>query len=63
MVDCNKTLVLGVVLPHSFVFLLLFQLDADEMTLENGISKSFDKVIRFHLDPVWHQLVRVFHKN
>lgn len=31
-------------------------IDADEVTVENAIGKSFDKIIRFQLDPVWHQL-------
>ena len=32
------------------------QLDSDEFTLENAITRSFDKIVRLHLDPVWHQL-------
>ncbi|XP_054712964.1 DNA repair endonuclease XPF-like [Uloborus diversus] len=31
-------------------------LDTDELTVENAISKSFDKIIKYQLDPVWHQL-------
>ncbi|XP_066015093.1 DNA repair endonuclease XPF-like isoform X3 [Pocillopora verrucosa] len=31
-------------------------LDADDLTVENSISKSFDKILRFQLNPVWHQL-------
>lgn len=31
-------------------------IDADEVTVENAIGKSFDKIIRYQLDPVWHQL-------
>ena len=33
------------------------QLDTDEVTVENSMSKSFDQVIRMQLDPVWNQLV------
>ncbi|XP_076352632.1 DNA repair endonuclease XPF-like [Tachypleus tridentatus] len=32
------------------------RLDTDELTLENAISRSFDKIIKFQLDPIWHQL-------
>lgn len=31
-------------------------LDPDELTVENGISKSFDKALRSQLNPIWHQL-------
>lgn len=31
-------------------------LDTEELTVENGISKSFDKILRFQLNPIWHQL-------
>ncbi|XP_073228243.1 DNA repair endonuclease XPF-like [Porites lutea] len=31
-------------------------LDPENLTVENSISKSFDKVLRFQLDPIWHQL-------
>ena len=34
----------------------MLQLDSDEFTLENAITRSFDKIVRLHLDPVWHQL-------
>jgi len=33
------------------------QLDTDDVTVENSMSKSFDQVIRMQLDPVWNQLV------
>lgn len=36
------------------------QLDTDEVTVENSMSKSFDQVIRMQLDPVWNQLVSWF---
>lgn len=32
------------------------QIDADEITVENAIGKSFDQTIRLQLDPIWHQL-------
>lgn len=31
-------------------------LDTDELTVENAIAKSFDKIIKYQLEPVWHQL-------
>lgn len=31
-------------------------LDMEEMTVENTIARSFEKIIKFQLDPVWHQL-------
>lgn len=32
------------------------QLDLDEMTVENALSKCFKKIIKFQLEPVWHQV-------
>lgn len=34
----------------------LLQLDTEEITVENAITHSFDKIVKLHLDPVWHQL-------
>lgn len=34
----------------------VLQLDTEEMTVENAITRSWDKVVQLHLDPVWHQL-------
>ncbi|KFM80672.1 DNA repair endonuclease XPF, partial [Stegodyphus mimosarum] len=31
-------------------------LDTDELTVENAVAKAFDKIIKYQLDPVWHQL-------
>lgn len=31
-------------------------LEIEDLSLENAIGKSFDKIIRYYLDPVWHQL-------
>ncbi|XP_065833923.1 DNA repair endonuclease XPF-like isoform X2 [Oscarella lobularis] len=31
-------------------------LDGDQLTIENGIGKAFDRIIRLQLDPIWHQL-------
>nr|CAG4638335.1 EOG090X03DI [Cyclestheria hislopi] len=31
-------------------------LDLDDLSVENALSKSFHKVIKFQLEPVWHQL-------
>ncbi|CAH1237818.1 ERCC4 [Branchiostoma lanceolatum] len=33
-------------------------LEAEDLTVENAISLTFDQVVRQQLDPVWHQLVR-----
>ena len=35
------------------------QLDTDEVTVENSMSKSFDQIIKLQLDPVWNQLVLI----
>jgi len=31
-------------------------LDTDEITVEYAITRSFDKIVHLHLDPIWHQL-------
>ncbi|XP_067027511.1 DNA repair endonuclease XPF-like isoform X2 [Acropora muricata] len=31
-------------------------LDPEDLTVENGISKSFDKAVMSQLNPIWHQL-------
>ncbi|GFR17945.1 DNA repair endonuclease XPF [Trichonephila clavata] len=31
-------------------------LDTEELTVENAIAKSFDKIVKYQLDPIWHQL-------
>ena len=31
-------------------------LDSEELTVENSMSKSFHKILKRELDPVWHQL-------
>jgi len=36
--------------------ILHFQLDLDEMSVENALSKSYHKIIKFQLEPVWHQV-------
>jgi hypothetical protein len=41
----------------SIGFIFSLQLDTDEVTVENSMSKSFDQIIRLQLDPVWNQLV------
>ncbi len=35
---------------------LCFQIDTEEITVENALAKMFDRAIRTQLDPVWHQL-------
>lgn len=34
----------------------LFQLDLDDLTVENAIAKKFHKQLQVQLDPIWHQL-------
>ncbi len=31
-------------------------LNSEELTVENSMSKSFHKILQRELDPVWHQL-------
>lgn len=31
-------------------------LDLEEMSVENALSKSYAKIVKFQLEPVWHQL-------
>ena len=33
------------------------QLDTEDVTVENSMSKSFDQTIKMQLDPIWNQLV------
>lgn len=32
------------------------QLDTDEVTVENALTRDFERVVKLHLEPVWHQL-------
>lgn len=32
------------------------KIDVDDLTVENGLFKSFDEVVRRQLDPIWHTL-------
>ncbi len=32
------------------------QLDVDELTVENGLFKSFDTIIKKQLETIWHQV-------
>ena len=43
--------------PEYESLLLCIQLDTDEVTVENSMSKSFDQIIKLQLDPIWNQLV------
>lgn len=43
-------------MERKYILLILFQIDSEEVTVENAIAKSFDQVIRLQLDPIWHQL-------
>ena len=55
---CCKFWDLATVYPLHSVIPTLFclQLDTDEFTVENAISKDFDALIHLNLDPIWHQL-------
>ena len=33
---------------------LYFQLDTDEITVENALTRGFDKIIHLYLEPIWH---------
>ena len=33
------------------------------MTVENALSKSYKKIIKFQLEPVWHQVKFIFNLN
>lgn len=35
---------------------LSHQIDSDEVTVENALTRNFDQVLRLQLDPIWHQL-------
>lgn len=32
------------------------KVDVDDLTVENGLFKSFDEIVRQQLDPIWHTL-------
>lgn len=32
------------------------KVDVEDLTVENGLFKSFDEIIRRQLDPIWHTL-------
>lgn len=32
------------------------KVDVDDLTLENGLFKSFDEIVRRQLDPIWHTI-------
>lgn len=34
------------------------RLDVEELTVENGLFKSFDEIVRRQLDPIWHTIGR-----
>ncbi|KAI5065253.1 hypothetical protein GOP47_0019948 [Adiantum capillus-veneris] len=34
------------------------KLDVEDLTIENGLFKSFDEIVRRQLDPIWHTLSR-----
>ena len=42
---------------RTFLFVCTPQLDTEEVTVENCLGKTFDQIVKLHLDPVWNQLV------
>lgn len=32
------------------------KVDVDDLTVENGLFKSFDEIVKRQLDPIWHTL-------
>ena len=50
---------IAVVNYTSFAFVLLPQLDTDEVSVENCMSRSFDQIVKLQLDPIWNQLVGI----
>lgn len=32
------------------------KLDAEDLTVESGLFKSFDEIVRRQLDPIWHNV-------
>lgn len=34
------------------------KVDVEDLTVENGLFKSFDEIVRRQLDPIWHTLGR-----
>lgn len=32
------------------------KVDVEDLTVENGLFKSFDEIVRRQLDPIWHTL-------
>ena len=32
------------------------KVDGEDLTVENGLFKSFDEIVRIQLDPIWHTL-------
>lgn len=33
-----------------------FQLDLEEVDIDSASCKAFDKIVRYQLEPIWHQL-------
>jgi hypothetical protein len=38
------------------------KLDVEDLTVENGLFKSFDEIVRRQLDPIWHTIGRKVRK-
>ena len=37
----------------------MLKLDLDEMTVENALSKCYGKIVKYQLEPVWHQVAPI----
>ncbi|KAI5381693.1 hypothetical protein KIW84_UN0519 [Lathyrus oleraceus] len=39
------------------------KVDVEDLTVENGLFKSFDEIVRRQLDPIWHTLDPIWHSE
>lgn len=48
----------GIIILKDIFGLILFyvQLDTEEITVENSLSKCFHKILQTQLNPIWHRL-------
>ena len=56
---CNVTVSIRLLFIDELLVMVRFsikQIDADEFNVENAMTRGFDRIVRLHLDPVWHQL-------
>ena len=41
---------------YYFITTMFLQLETEEITVENALSKSFHKLLQLQLDPIWNRL-------